>query len=295
MPPPRARVIAFSILALWPAAQARAWTDATRIRMVRDALKVTPPALRTILLRYEKDLYRGMLDPSRHEDEEVHFQDADGRRGMGASAVVRKESEIRAGLKSRMPFRAFTYQMGILAHLVADVEFPLNASDADPREPLYREAYRAYIEKSLDKIPFVYDRAPSKTLEAGDLRGFIMEGARRAGENYALIGRAFNDDGTPRSKDALDERSVPFGIASLSYSHATSDIVRIWMRLWESLNGDLEGTPYLHAPPPEKATLPPRPKKNKPAPSASPSPTASPAPGASPSPGASPAPRREGP
>src|SRR2546422_7688024 len=141
----RARATALIVVASWPAAVlAQSWTDVTRTRMIRDALKISPPALREVLQHYEKDLVRGMLDPSRHEDEEVHFQNADGRRGMGASAVVRKESEIRAGLKSRMPFRSFTYQMGVLAHLVADVEFPLNASDADPREPLYREAYRAY-------------------------------------------------------------------------------------------------------------------------------------------------------
>ena len=58
--------------------------------MVRDALKVSPPALNTILGRYHEELRRGMLDPSRREDEEVHFQHADGGKGMGAQGVEYK-------------------------------------------------------------------------------------------------------------------------------------------------------------------------------------------------------------
>src|SRR5207245_9309267 len=122
------------------------------------------------------------------------------------------------------------YEIGVLSHLVADVDFPLNPSDSDPREPLYREAYRSYIEASLERSPLVRNREPSPELDAGDVRGFIRANARRALKNYALIGPAFNDDGRPRSPDAVDERSVPFGIASLSYSNAVSDIVRVWIQ-----------------------------------------------------------------
>jgi hypothetical protein len=267
---------------VWPAALAQSWTDATRTRMVRDALKISPPALRDILEHYQKDLIRGMLDPSRHESEEVHFQHADGKGGLAGIAIDKKVRDIRDLLGRRAPFGNVTYEMGVLSHLVADVEFPLNASDADPREPLYRDAYRQYIERMLDRIPFVLDRAPPPALEKNDIQGFVKDIARRAGKNYALIGPAFKDDGTPKSPSALDERSVPFGIASLSYSHSTSDIAWIWRHLWISINGDMQGTPFLGAPPPEKVEVPPRPPKAKrgapPATTqASPAPSASPA------------------
>ena len=274
------------LFASWPAALAQSWTDATRARMIKDALKISPPALRAVLQHYEKDLVRGMLEPSRHEDEEVHFEHADGKGGLAGMGIDRKARDILDMLARRAPFGSVTYEMGVLAHLVADVEFPLSASDADPREPLYRDAYRRYIEKMLDKIPFVLDREPPPALEKNDLRGFVRDIARRAGKNYALIGPAFKDDGTPKSPGALDERSVPFGIASLSYSHATSDIAWIWRHLWVSINGDMHGTPFLGAPPPEKVQDPPRRPKPKrgaqPAAKTSPAPQGSP--GASPSP-----------
>ena len=221
------------------------WTDSTRLRMVQDALKVSPPALKTILDRYREDLRRGMLDPSRREDEEVHYQHGDGSQGMAAAGVARKVVEVREILEEQRSLQRFAYEMGTLAHLMSDVGFPLNASDSDPREPLYREAYRLFIERSLDKIPFVLEPGGPAELRQGDVEGFVMARARQATQGYELIGPAFKNDGTARTRDALDERSIPFGIASLSYSRATSDIVHVWRYVWVSVNGDLTGTPHL--------------------------------------------------
>jgi hypothetical protein len=274
----RARATVLILFFSWPAAMAQSWTDATRSRMVLDALKISPPALRTILVHYQKDLVRGMLDPSQHEGEEVHFQLADGKGGLAGIAIDRKVRDIRDRLAKHAPFGGVTYEMGVLAHLVADVEFPLNASDADPREPMYRDAYSRYVERILERIPFVVDRVPPPALGKDDIQGFVKDIASRAGRNYALIGPAFKDDGTPKSPAALDDRSVPFGIASLSYSHSTSDIAWIWRHVWVSINGDMHGTPFLDAPPPEKVRVPPSPVKPKrgasPPPAASPTPPA---------------------
>ncbi|PYT10764.1 MAG: hypothetical protein DMF51_17565 [Acidobacteria bacterium] len=291
-----ARAFALLVLASWPVtAAAQSWTDATRSRMIQDALKIAPPALSEILLHYAKDLNRGMLEPSKHEGEEVHFQLADGHGGLAAAGVTKKVDEIRGLLEKRASFRRVTYEMGVLAHLVSDVEFPLNASDSDAREPLYRDAYCRYIEHVLVRIPFVVDRDEPAALQKNDIQGFVMEIARRAVKNYPLIGPAFKDDGTPAFPSALDERSVPFGIASLSYSHATSDIAWIWRHLWGSINGDMRGTPFVGGPPPEKVQVPPRKPKPKrgpraaqtpaPSPQASPSPAPPEAPKASPTPG----------
>src|SRR6266446_5397681 len=62
-------------------------------------------------------------------------------------------------------------------------------------------------------------------------------GATRA----RMIGAAFKDDGTPRTPQSLDERSVPFAVASLAYSQAVNDIVRVWCRLWRASGGDMTG------------------------------------------------------
>jgi hypothetical protein len=185
----------------------------------------------------------------------VHYQLADGSAGLAAAAVAAKEQETLALLQRKHALRRFTFEMGALAHLTSDVSFPLNARDSDPREPLYREPYRIYIEGMLSKIPFVLDTAAAPRLDAGDTEGYLMDSALRAGANYERIGPAFKDDGTPRTPDAVDERSMPFGIASLAYSQAVNDIVRLWDHVWRLAEGDFSGQPYrqeapLPAPPP---------------------------------------------
>jgi hypothetical protein len=235
-------VLAAVATAAWaPASPAWAWTGATRARMIRDALKVTPPALNAILEHYRRDLDRGMQAPSSHETEEVHYQLADGSAGLAAAAVAQKQTEAQGFLSVKHGLKKFAFEMGTLAHLAADVSFPLNASDADPREPLYREAYRDYIEHVLDRIPFVLDPTAASGVDDMSPETRMMRSARLTARNYDQIGAAFKDDGTPRSAQALDDRSVPFAVASLAYSQAVNDIVRVWCRLWRASGGDMTG------------------------------------------------------
>src|SRR5262245_55660320 len=115
----RARATALIALAYWPAALAQSWTDPTRARMIKDALKISPPALNQVLQHYEKELLRGMLDPSRHETEEVHYQLADGKGGLAAAGIERKTRDIIDMLSKQASFGSVTYEMGVLAHLVS--------------------------------------------------------------------------------------------------------------------------------------------------------------------------------
>src|SRR5437899_11887534 len=132
MPQRMARAAGLLVLAGLPAGPALAWTDATRLRMVRDALKVSAPALRSLLLYHEKDLTRGMIEPSKHEGEEVHYQHADDARGLAAEAIVHKEDEVRALIRSHSPLRRLSYDMGVLAHVESDVVIQQTASSRDP-------------------------------------------------------------------------------------------------------------------------------------------------------------------
>jgi hypothetical protein len=83
-----------------------------------------------------------------------------------------------------------------------------------------------------------------------------MASAARAGRDYGAIGAAFNDDGKPRSAAAVDERSIPFGAASLAYSQAVNDIVRVWERLWLAAGGDPTGAPHAQPAPPGRPVPP---------------------------------------
>lgn len=235
-----------AVMLSWSFAPAMAWTEATRLRMLADALKVAPPGLAAILKKHRAEMERGMTAPSAYETEEVHFLRAEGG-GLAADAVVLKTKQAKDLLARKGQLARFAFEAGALAHLVSDVSFPLNASDADPREPLVREGYRAMIERSLDKILFVLDPAPAPLPDSNALRSYLLESARRAARSYPRIAPAFKDDGTPVNAQAVDERSVPFGVAALAYSQAVNDVARVWALLWREAGGDMTGAVPLLA------------------------------------------------
>ena len=53
--------------------------------------------------------------------------------------------------------------------------------------------------------------------------------------------RLFDETGDP---SYLDERSVPFGVASLAFSRTVTDTARVWLQSWRQAHGDLTGLPY---------------------------------------------------
>ena len=70
--------------------------------------------------------------------------------------------------------------------------------------------------------------------------------SRRPSQARATAGfRAYAAAGDPPHPSAFDDRSVPFAIASLSYSHAITDVARAWLAAWSQAGGDVGRTPYL--------------------------------------------------
>ena len=59
------------------------------------------------------------------------------------------------------------------------------------------------------------------------------------------LARAYAAAGNPPAAAAFDDRSVPFAVASLSYSRTVTRVVRVWIRAWRDASGDVSRTPYL--------------------------------------------------
>jgi hypothetical protein len=228
---------------------AAAWTDATRRRMVDDAIRMMPPSLGTVLERYRTDLMLGMTDPLRAETGEEHRQHAAGGYGTAADriAVYSKQAVTIIGQPHRL--RLAVYALGSVAHYVADVNFPLNCTSGGVGDPVFYANYAKYAEKMLPYFPVVLDRKPSAELAKDRLDAFGRVAALRSSQFVAPIQAAYTPDGRPRSPAHFDEKSVPFGVASLSYSQSVNDIARVWAYLWSRAGGDSAGQPNLPGPP----------------------------------------------
>ena len=241
-------IVSAALLSALASCPALAWTDAARRRMVDDALKMTPPALNTILERYRSQLIHGMLDPSLEEKGEEHRQRTTGRYGKAASNIASRAGQAITIIGQPGRLSLAIYAMGSAAHFVADVNFPLNTGEGESGDPVFYAPYDAYVEKMLGRFPVVLDRSPSEELEMNRLEDFGRTAALRASRFLPPIQDAYTPDGKPRSASAFDERSLPFGVASLSYSQSVNDIARVWIYIWRQAGGDVEGLPFPQNP-----------------------------------------------
>jgi hypothetical protein len=239
-----APIVSAALLAALASGPALAWTDAARRRMADDAMRMTPPSLNTLLEHYRSELIHGMLDPSREEGGEEHRQRTTGAYGKAAALMASRAQQAITIIGQPGRLSLAIYAMGTAAHFVADLNFPLNTGESEAGDPVFYSSYDAYVEKMLGFFPVVLDRSPSEELDGHRLEDFGRAAARRASRFIPPIRNAYTPDGKPRSASAFDERSLPFGVASLCYSQSVNDIARVWNYIWRQAGGDLEGLPF---------------------------------------------------
>jgi hypothetical protein len=228
------------VLFLLTAGPALAWTPETRVYMADQAIKFMPQSLRLALEKHRRDVMRGVLEPMVQEDAPEHqapWLDGSLDRQLDAEARA-----LIAALGEQTPFSQISERFGRLGHFVMDAAFPPGVGDTGAER--YAD-FAAYCEAKLDKFPLVFYGHEDEALEAADFGRFalrLMEDARR--EDGELSRAYATADGKP-GIDAFDDRSIPFAVGSLSYSHCITDIVRTWLAVWRLAGGDMGRTPYL--------------------------------------------------
>lgn len=238
LPPARARIVfpVVAALLLGFIEPALAWTPATRRRMIEDAARLVPPAMQRLIKRHRREVARG-LAPHGTEVSEGHFQHPDGNGQLVDKAVGAMRAACEA-LNAEEPMRRVAGRLGLVAHLVADLNDPLASDAADGREKLYAADFARYVERILPKVRVTLEERVPEGSDAPALRRWSQQAVERARELYAPIGRSYWRDDRLVDSRTFDERSIPFGIGALSYARAVNDIALAWMMIWGEGGGD---------------------------------------------------------
>jgi len=239
------RPVAAALLVVASASPVFAWTAATRVVMVDDAVKMMPPSLRKVLEKRRNDVRRGMLEPMTLEDSLAHRPPWED--GAIAGSVAAAARDLVSGAQTRVSFHDVARRFGVLAHFVADAGFPPAAAGA-AGAPRYAH-FAALCETRRPRFPLVFYGHGNDALSQGDFEGFTLQILERARAEDANLARAYAQAPSWTDAAAFDDRSVPFAIASLSYSRSVTDIVQAWLAAWRECHGDLGGTPYQEAKP----------------------------------------------
>ena len=168
--------------------QRTAWTAATRVVMIDDAIKLMPPSLRSVLEHRRNDVRRGMLEPMTQEDTPAH------RPPVGRREPRRPPSMAPPAIS----FRARRPACRSTTSLAASACSRISSRTPDsPRRPpgapgASRYAHFAgFCETRRSRFPLVFYGHDNAALAKSDFKSFTADVLDRARAEDANLARLY--------------------------------------------------------------------------------------------------------
>ena len=228
----RAASLIFSLAAL-SASVAWGWTPMSQTAIATAASHLAPPDLARQIERHRRAFEAGVAAPFAESDPGRHMKNADGSGGLDRVALREIQGAID-DIRSHRPFEDVVRRPGTVSHFLADANNPLATADSDSEEGRYFADFLRYAESAETRFPVIFYGLPPKLEANSDLSGLISQALRRGRELYPFIGREYRRIDFASGRGRFDDRSSAFGVASISFSHAVSDVAvalrYIWLR-----------------------------------------------------------------
>ncbi len=205
-----------------------------------------PASFRNVMLRHKEEILQGCLTPD-DKGESAHRYDPVSKSGYLLDRIQELSAAIPVKIHDHVPFRKVAVDFGSLSHYISDLNDPTVICDSDKREKDYRADFAMYFEKNIDQFTWVYYGHEDEQLNQGHIPEFVYGIAARSEKQYPYLGDSYYPNGVRVSSDTFDPKSLPFGIASLAWSHSISNTVQIWFDCWRRAHGDTEHTPFLRS------------------------------------------------
>jgi hypothetical protein len=197
--------------------------------------------MRVLIERFDVEYKAGLAKAQADEGSDSHRYFILSRSGRLRERIERETTGVISMVRSGSPMRSVVERLGLLAHYVADANNPFHIANDEPRlEPLHDD-FEQYFERRLPVFPTVfYGLEPQFTLKS-----YLDRTFERSASFYPLLAEEYFRFGEPRSSEEFDDRSTAFGVASVSYSRAVTDLVNLYYYIWRQSGGDVRTAPIL--------------------------------------------------
>jgi hypothetical protein len=218
---------------------AYAWTRASDERIAAKSALLAPPDLRLVLTHYETAYKAGIARAESEEGSETHHYFVLSRSGKLRERIEAETAKTISMLRKRDSMAQVVERLGVLAHLVADANNPFHVANDNARLDPSHDDFEQYFERRLAKFPTVFyglDAQPS-------VASIVERAVTRTGRFYPLMGSEYlAADGERRTSADFDDHSTAFGVASVCYSHAVTDLVNLYYYVWREAGGDVRSS-----------------------------------------------------
>lgn len=212
---------------------AAAWTPGTQLAIAAEAARLAPPDLARQIDRHRRAYEEGVTTPFSDSDPLRHMANDDGSGALQAVVLAEVSGAIEA-IRSHQPFEEVVRRLGTVSHFLADANNPLATSGTDPEEARYFADYLRYAENAQRRFPVVFYGLRPGLEQRRDLSGLLAETLRRGRDLYPFVGREYRRVGFASGLGRFDDRSSAFGVASVAFSRAVTDVAvalrYIWLR-----------------------------------------------------------------
>jgi len=213
-----------SLIFLATALPAFAWTRAAEHRIALKSAELGPPDLRLVIDHFHDDYLRGVDLALADEGSEIHREKLRARIEAESRAIVQM-------IRANKPMVQVVERLGILAHLVGDANNPYHLGD----DAATRADFEQYFERKMARFPtFFYG------VDRRFALGAYLDGAFARTRKFVA---PMAEEYARGSSASFDDRSTAFGVASVCYSHAVTDIVNLQYFIWKEAGGNVRKVP----------------------------------------------------
>jgi len=212
------------------ASPAVAWSPETTVAIAKQALILAPPHLGRQLERHKSRYREGVLTP---------FKQSGGtKQGLALppevlrQAIDREAQNAIKAIEGHVPFDEVILRMGVVASYMAATNYPLLSEMTAESRPAYLLDYPAFVESAFPRFSVVFYGAGRLIESKADLKSVIDAAFSRSRRIRPLISLEYDRIGVPNGLELFDDRSTAFGISSMAYSHAVSDVVAVLRYIW---------------------------------------------------------------